>query len=385
MLFLEILKFIIVLSFLVIIHELGHFLFAKLFGVHVEEFGVGYPPRAKTLFRFKNTIFSLNWIPFGGFVKLEGEDGEEMAKKNHSPSPTPARPTSIGVPFYKKSVPTRLLIILVGAAVNFLFGVFAFSLYFSVKGIPELAPNPRIAEVMINSPAATSKVPANVDIKGLQIGKEFVAINNVDDAVNIINEHLGEHVTLVTTGNCVEVQCDQHEQKFDVYLRKKSETPADQGSMGIRFEPVVVQKFYPWPEMPVRGAVYGTKQAFYLIYFILNGLKQIAHTAAQGQVPKEVAGPVGIFTQASKAGFFSHGFLELVNFAGILSVNLAVMNVLPIPALDGGRALFILLELLVGKKNIQKVEGYANYGGFALLIGLIILVTMKDIGNLLHP
>jgi len=385
MLFLEIFKFIIVLSFLVIIHELGHFILAKLFGVHVEEFGVGYPPRAKTLFRFKNTIFSLNWIPFGGFVKLEGEDGEESAKKNPASAQAPTRPVSAGDPFYKKSIPARLLIILAGAGVNLLFGVLAFSLYFSVKGIPELAPNPRIAEVMANSPAAASKVPVNIDIKGLEIGNQFVVIHSVDEAIATINQHLGEHVTLVTTGNCAELQCDQHEQKFSVYLRKKNETPTDQGSLGIRFESMVLQKFYPWPEMPVRGAIYGTKQAFYLIYFIFDGLKQIAHTAAQGQVPKEVAGPVGIFTQASKAGFFSHGMLELLNFAGILSVNLAVMNVLPIPALDGGRALFILLELLVGKKNIQKVEGYANYGGFALLIGLIVLVTMKDIGNLLHP
>jgi len=116
-----------------------------------------------------------------------------------------------------------------------------------------------------------------------------------------------------------------------------------------------------------------------LSYLIVTSLGQIVGNLFHGHVPQEVAGPVGIFKQASQAGFFSHGVLELINFAGLLSVNLAVMNVLPIPALDGGRALFIILEKIIGKKRVQLFEGYANYGGFALLMIMIVLITLKDI------
>jgi regulator of sigma E protease len=393
MILLPILSFVFVLSFLVIIHELGHYFTAKFFNVHVEEFGLGYPPRALKLFALGSTLFSLNWIPFGGFVRMEGEDGgeenidlvTEPHQEEHPSDVPPARGSE--QPFYKKSIPARLMIILAGASVNFVFGVLAFSIFFSVKGIPQVLSNPRIGEVAVDSPAAKSHVPVNVDIQGVQIGEKFYDTASTETVSTLISEHLGEHVTLVTTGPCAgadKPDCDMHLQEFDVYLRKESETPEGQKALGITFEPVVIQKFYPWPEMPLRGAVYGLQQALILSYLILTGLGQIAQTVVHGHVPAEVAGPVGIFSQANDAGFFSHGLFELLNFAGLLSVNLAVMNVLPIPALDGGRVLFLILEVFVGKKRIQKIESYANYGGFAVLLFLIALITLKDVGNLFH-
>ncbi len=370
---LEVLQFISVLSFLVVIHELGHYFSAKWSKVRVEEFGLGYPPRVKKLFTYGGTIFSLNWVPFGGFVKLEGEEGD-------GPSDAPAKgsPKEEG-PFYEKSIPVRLYIILAGAFINFLFGIVAFSIYFSIKGIPTLLPTPRIGAVSENTPAAQAQLPTNVDIKGIRVNDKFTYTASVEEVIAAIDAHQGEHVVLITSGACEEVKCDSRLQEFEVYLRSKAETPANQGALGIRFQPVIEHVFYPWYEMPIRGAIYGTKQAIGLGYFIVLSLGDIVQGLMRGKVPADVAGPWGIFTQGSEAGFFSSGLLELLNFAGLLSVNLAIMNVLPIPALDGGRAFFILLELFVGKKKLAKIEQRANYGGFVVLITLIILITIKDI------
>jgi len=354
--------------------------------VHVEEFGIGYPPLAMKLFEFAGTVFTLNWIPFGGFVKLEGEEGppEEGAEAEVGADKSNVASTSLDQPFYKKSRIKRLAIVAAGAGVNFLFGIVAFSIYFSVKGIPAVLPQPRIAQVAPGSPAAESNIPTDVNITGFIINDQKVETKTADEVIAVVNQHAGEHVTLLTTGHCNEATCDaQNPQQFDVYLRRKDETPAHQGSLGIEMQPVVIQQFFPWPEMPLRGAWYGIQQTFYLSYLILQGLGQLLSQAAHGHAPADVAGPIGIYSQANKAGFFSHGLFELLNFAGILSVNLAIMNVLPFPALDGGRLLFILLEMVIGKKRVQKFEGYANYGGFALLLFLIVIITIKDIGAII--
>jgi len=132
--------------------------------------------------------------------------------------------------------------------------------------------------------------------------------------------------------------------------------------------------------MPFRGTWYGIKQAVGLGYLIIQALFQmVVQLAVTGQVPKDVAGPVGIVYEAQQGNIITDDFWSNLGFAGMLSINLGVMNLLPIPALDGGRALFILLEKIFGKKHIQKIEAYANYGGFALLILLILMITYKDI------
>jgi regulator of sigma E protease len=384
MLFIQILFFLVILSFLIIIHELGHYLFAKFFKVKVEEFGLGYPPLALKLFTYAGTLFSLNWIPFGGFVRMDGEEGgEEQAEEQKTTKSKTSTSTSLGEgPFYAKPRLARLAIVLAGAAINFLFGILAFSIFFSVKGIPNLLPNARISEVAQDSPAAQSGIPTNVEIRELKIGEQTYPIHNTDEVVSLITQHTGEHITMTTSGPCQDLKCDEQTAAFPVYVRTQSETPAGQGSLGIRFEPVVEQQFFPWYEMPFRGAVFGTQQALTLVVLIIQSLGQIGSNLFQGHVPQEVAGPVGIFSEARKAGLFSHGFLEMLHFAGLLSVNLAIMNVLPIPALDGGRAVFMLAEIVIGKKRVQKYEGYLNYGAFAVLLALTFLITIKDIRQL---
>src|SRR5258708_6286119 len=313
--------FILVLSFLVVIHELGHLLMAKLFKVRVEEFGLGYPPRAKKLFSWAGTVFSLNWIPFGGFVKLEGEDGPEKS--------TSVVKTKNGLaPFYAKPAYARLAIILAGAAVNFLFGIFAFATYFSATGIPTLVPQARIGFIADNSPAAAARIPVEVTITAIRIKESMTQIHDSSEVIALVSEHGGEKVTLITTGHCDGVQCDPKQQQFEVYIRKKNEVPPEQGAIGIGFENVVVPKFYPWYEMPWRAAWYGVEQAAFLVVYTITQLSEMIVGITHGVASQGVSGPVGIFQQANDAGFFSKVFLVILNLSGLISVILAIINFL---------------------------------------------------------
>jgi regulator of sigma E protease len=373
MIILSILIFALILSFLVVIHEIGHFVVARFFKIRVEEFGLGYPPRALKLFEKWGSLFSLNWIPFGGFVKMEGED---------TPPPEKLKPaswkndrTKEGA-FYEKSARARLAVILAGATVNFLFGVLAFSAVFSLSGIPSGA---IIDATMEGSPAQQAGVPTHVAITGITTNGTYQPIATSFEVIQVIQKHRGETLTLHTQGPCQGTNCQSTNQDFSVYVRTSTETPEGQGSLGVAFN-ADYYKFYPWYEMPGRGMVYGLTQALLLGRNILQALSlMMSNLVTKGIVPAEVSGPVGIVHEASRSGLFNQGPLVILFFSGMLSINLAIMNVLPIPALDGGRAVFILLEKIIGRHRIQAIEGYANYGGFVVLIGLIILVTARDI------
>jgi len=378
----QIILFVFVLSFLVIIHELGHYLVAKWQKVRVEEFGIGYPPLALKLFSIKETVFSLNWIPFGGFVRLDGEEKPRSDEIVDEKKSTKVEQLNGSVPFYAKGRLSRLAIILAGATVNFLFGIVAFSIYFSVKGIPELLPDPRVGAVAIDSPVAKANLPIGVNLMGFEYNNSFYKTSSIAEVTGFTSQHLGQEVVIVTTGQCNEALCNESMSKFPVKIRTKAETPANQGALGVTFHPVIISQFYPWYQMPFRGTQFGLEQALLLSQLILSSLGAIFLGLFRGQVPTDVAGPVGIFTQAQSAGFFSGDPFELLNLAGKLSVNLAIMNVLPIPALDGGRAFFILIESVVGRKRLGKIEGYLNYVAFGLLLSLTLLITLKDVGSI---
>ena len=370
--FLQVIAFLGMLSFLVIIHELGHYLTARFWKVRVEEFGLGYPPRAKALFKRGMTVFSLNWVPFGGFVKMEGEEtpeeGQAVSNKQLSGKEEGA--------FYQKSKRVRLAIISAGALVNFIFGVIAFSTFFSLTGIPEVSP--RIKELLPGGPAEAIQLPTNVNILKIGVdGKEF-EIHSVQEAVEIISTRPGQKITIVTTGPCQEEKCEGNIQSSTLTIKPKEADPA-KGEVGIRFDTVVTQRFFPWYQMPFRGAWYGTQQAFFLSRLILEGLGDMFQTLLRGSLPKEVGSPVKIFVEGRKAGIFDQGPLIFLNFAGIISINLAIFNILPIPALDGGRAALILAEGIFGKKHINKWENYINYGGLIFLLSLMVVVFAKDI------
>ncbi len=361
---------IVILSVLVVIHELGHFFVARWRGVTVEEFGLGYPPRAKALFTWKKTLFTLNWVPFGGFVRLAGEDSSSEAHEKNSP---------VKGLFYNASPISQLLVILAGAAVNFVFGIVIFSGLFSYTGIPMPIDEARIGEVAPGSPAAVAGVPKDVTVTGLVDSTGLrVPISTFSDLVNAVGQRKGQDVTLQTTGLCQGYVCAESQHEYKVRVRTDAETPAGQGSLGVLWGVAYVH--YPWYQMPFKSTWYGFEQATYMGRQILQALGQmVSQLVIQGTVPQEVAGPVGIIHQAQTTGLMQQGFVNILFFAGMLSVNLAIMNILPIPPLDGGRAVFILLGTVIHKRHMAKVEYYANYGGYVALLLLIIAVTIRDV------
>lgn len=362
--------FIIILSFLVIIHELGHFIAAKWAKVKTDEFGLGYPPRVFKLFRWKNTDFTLNWIPFGGFVRMQGEESnqEEHAEKQ-----------KLKGQFFQAGIFQKLIIILAGASVNFVFGVIAFTIVFSKIGIPEEIPDARVGIVSQNSPAAQAGLPEDVNIIGVKYEEQEFLVSNPQEVIDKVYELRGKNITLMTTGVCVQNVCEDVIYEYQIYVRTQEETPQNEGAMGIAFDPVIY-KFYPALEMPFRSAAYGVSQALALGWQIVQAFSGIiTNLFVRGQLPQDVAGPIGIVHQASSLGIFEEGWLTVLSFAGMLSINLAVMNVLPLPPLDGGRAVFVILESLLTKKRTQKIEYIFNYGGYILLLGLIVMITIKDV------
>lgn len=371
---------IFIISFLVIIHELGHFFAARSAKVNVKEFGLGYPPKIAKLFTWRGTDFTLNAIFFGGFVRLEGE---------HGPDPEEIGQVEIKKdewgPFYTKTARQRLKIVLSGVVVNILFAVLSFSAAFSFIGIPqEITDQVRIGTVMDGSPAAEASLPENVNIVEIKTEQQSYQIGTFREVQQAVEENRGRTLTIVTTTECEDLTCSDTTQQFEVYARTQDETPEDQGSLGIVFQNVVFVH-YPWYEMLFRGTWVGIKQSFALGYLILQALADMfIGLITQGQVPEGVAGPVGIVHETQQGNIITRDFWNDLGFAAMLSLNLGVMNLLPIPALDGGRALFILLEKLVGKKKIQKIEPYANYAGFVILILLIVFITIQDIGRIIQ-
>ncbi len=361
--------FIVILSFLVIIHELGHFFAAKFAKVKVDEFGLGYPPKAFKLFNWQKTEFTLNWIPFGGFVRMQGEEGYKKGDNKTGQ-------------FYQATILQKLIIILAGATMNFLFGVLAFSIIFMKLGIPKLTSDARIGVVVQDSPAFQAGLLPQTNIVALQVKDQarFV-VTSVDALIIELAKHKGETVNIFTTGICDNLKCDATEQQYQVYLRTDEEIPDGQGSMGVVFDPVVYLH-YSWWQMPFRALVNGFKQAGFISLQIVYAFRDIIVNVFVGKsMGDAVAGPVGIIHQAQKTGLFEQGFLTILSFAGMLSINLAVMNVIPFPPLDGGRALFIALGGVVRKKKkyLDKFEYYFNYAGYILLLSLIVLVTFRDI------
>lgn len=379
----EIIIFILILSVLVFIHELGHYIFAKRNGIRVKEFGLGYPPRLIELFKFQGTIFSLNIFPLGGFVQLEGEDGPEdlISKKDKE------KKYIFGKPFYLAKTSSKLITVLAGIIFNILFAVLVFTIIFSRTGIPKPYLNQvRIAEVMPGSPAAEAGLETNSRIFAVNIDGQWQEIKKIVEIQDLVAAKLGQKIVLRTSNQCVDYECsDAAIFEKEIYLRTEAETPSDQGSMGVVFKEYDYQK-YPWYQMPFYAALYGLRQAFELAILIILALASLVRDLAQGKsVADQVAGPVGIVHQASVYGFFDGGFWSILNFAALLSVNLAVMNLLPIPALDGGRAVLIILERLFPKAKIKEFSYYANYIGFIILILLMVVISFNDLWQIFQP
>jgi|GEM_PF-276552 len=363
---------ILTLSVLVIIHELGHFLVAKWAKIKVEEFGLGYPPKIKTLFRLFGTEFTLNMIPFGGFVRMTGENSSDLkAKERLLPGE-----------FYYASKVKRLCVIYAGVITNLIFGVLAFGLVFLQTGIPSVVERPRITEVFPHSSAQLAQIPVPVEILGFEVDDKMEGVSDIKSVQDFVANHSGQKVKLVTTGRCQKLECESVPQKFEIYVRTKEETPANEGQLGVVFDQTVLL-FYPWHEMIYRSIYHGFSQAFFLSKLILETLSQNTGNIFKGEFKNELAGPIGIVDQVYSIKLFQFDWLTKISFAGMISVNLALMNFLPIPPLDGGKGLMTVLEFFIGRRRSLRLENVLSYGGYFILVGLLVAITAQDLWKII--
>ena len=344
------------LSLLILVHELGHFLAAKFFGLRVDEFGFGLPPRAWGK-KIGETIYSLNWLPFGGFVKIYGEDtaGEtSFMRTSDAPEVRPQGPPRSDLTIlapersFSTAVPwKKSLIILAGVFMNFLLGWFLISTGF-ILGTPD---GVIITEVSPGSPAAEAGLMA-----GDKILRVDIPILDPNQFIKFINENAGEELVITVTPRLTPLE---GEGALGVALTGGG------GKLGP-FE-AVTQGFLVTVNLIVLILVtFGT-----LIAGIFTGTADLTG----------VVGPIGIFGVAASTGAL--GFVYFMNLFALISINLGVINVIPFPALDGGRFLFILIEKLKGSPIPVTFERAVNGIGFAILILLMVLITIRDVQNIL--
>lgn len=364
-----IIVFIFVLSILVLVHEFGHFIVAKKFGIRVEEFGFGLPPRIFGK-KYGETVYSLNLLPIGGFVKLYGEEGEVTGEdKDRS--------------FTGKSKIIRTLVIVAGVVMNFILAILIISFIFT-QGI--LVPTNRvhIESVSQGSPAKNAGLLPGDVIWEMANEKENKVIKNSEDLISFTNKNLGSKLRL-TLFRCVQgkpqgenISCKtglgQEELKISLIPRKES--PKGEGAMGVAISNLE-EKRYSIIEAPIKGTLEVIQLSSLMFTAIIQLLWRLITMA---QVPSDIAGPVGIAQITGQALKF--GPMAILQLLGFLSLNLAVVNILPIPALDGGRLLFIGIEAIFGKKVRPKVELAAHQIGMIVLLALILLITLNDVRRL---
>lgn len=346
---------LLIFIILVLIHELGHFLAAKYFGMEVEEFGFGLPPRIWGK-KIGGTLYSINALPFGGFVKIHGEEETEDSDKSSEKNSDRA--------FYNYPKKQRLVVLSAGVLMNFLLATLVIS-YIFTKGVYMPSDMVRIEEVMPNSPAEKS---------GLKIGDTINTVNGK----KIINTEVFRKEIDKNKGKKVRIGFIRKDENGRVLVAAaigipRVKYPIDQGPFGVAISQFEL-KTYPWYQAPF----YGLKEAFILSWQMVSGLGIILwRLVTMAEVPKDVAGPIGIGQITGQA--IKYGFMAVVQLLGLLSLNLAVINFLPIPGLDGGRAVFVILEKVIGRKVRVKIEQRAHQIGLLFLFSLAILVTINDV------
>jgi regulator of sigma E protease len=339
---LTIVSFVGVLVVLIIAHELGHFLSAKATRVKVEEVGLGFPPRLVSMQRGE-TRYSLNAIPLGGFVKMAGEEDPKV-------------PGSLA----SKSIAARLLVLSAGSLMNFLLPLLLFSIAFMVPH------NVVFGQVVVEEVAPASPASgAGIEPGDMLLEVNGTSVNNIGDLHRYLQLNLGREVNLLVEHS------DSTFEEFQVIPRWQP--PEDEGAIGVAVKilsPTIVRQHYPfWQAIPM-----GVGECIDTFVLFKNAIISMVIGAA----PTVIAGPVGIAQLTGEVA--QAGFSPLLEFAAFLSINLAIINILPLPALDGGRIVFVLLEwALRGRRVPARTEGMIHLIGFAMLIAFLLAVTYQDI------
>ena len=364
-----ILAFIIALLILVVVHELGHFLTAKLFSVKVDEFGIGYPPRAKKLFTWKGTLFTLNWLPFGGFVKIFGEDSED----GENATPRDTKHSFEYQKFWK-----RALIVIAGIVSNVILAMVLYSMSFSIgflgaqSDFPgSIAVSPQrvlITDVLPGSPAQEAGLQSGDSVISLSSGTDTDTPSTTEDLTDFVHAH-------GTTPLSITILRDRESKT----LVATPQAGLSNGMPGIGVDIAEASQirlpFFPAIKMGVEYTFYEFKTIIVTVVALIGGI-----FGAGQNIIGDVSGPVGIAKFAGTA--LSLGFGSFLSFMALISVNLAVVNLLPFPALDGGR---LILECFAsnGKSRIpKKAVNLVNQIGFLILIVFMLYVTYHDILHL---
>lgn len=349
-----IIVFIVILATLVLIHEFGHFIAAKKNGIKVEEFGLGFPPRVWGK-KIGETLYSINLLPIGGFVKVFGEEYHEDA--GDIPKEDKKRAFVYQHPIKK------LAVLFAGVIMNFLLGWVIIS-YLFTQGVPTPVDNVIVEQVVPGSPAAQA---------GLQVNDVLLEINNQplktpDDLVKLTKQYGDQTVPL---------EYQRNSQKLETVITPRKNPPANQGSLGVVITNFVEKK-YPWYTAPY----YGLRHSAIITTTIVRELGKTLGSLLSFQNTKiDVTGPIGIAQYTGQAiKFGNNAVLELT---ALLSLNLAVVNLLPFPALDGGRIVFVMYEWVTRRRIPAKFEQYMNLFGIITLLGLSVIITYFDILKLL--
>lgn len=362
---LAIIIFILILSFLVLIHEFGHFIVARRGGIGVSEFGFGLPPRIWGK-KHKGTIYSLNWLPFGGFVKLVGEDSLDR-KRDAKNS------------FQTKSLGRRMVVVLAGVFMNFTAAVLVFYVILFIQGfkvgLPPLFADHKFR--FVNQSTRIVVVPlvdslagkAGVGAGDLIERAGGVPIQTAADLQTVIRRSEGVPVvfTLLSSNN----------QRRQVTITPKYDEKSRAPAIGVGIDEFIELNYQTLPQKLFAGFAHSYNLTDYSFRYLGKVIGYSISHRDFSRVSQNVSGPLGIAQITTQAVAF--GPIAVLQVVGLLSLNLAIMNVLPIPALDGGRFLFLVIEAVTRKKVYPAVEKWTHTIGFAVLIGLIVLITYSDI------
>lgn len=344
------------LIILVFLHELGHFWTAKKFGVKVEEFGFGYPPRIWGK-KIGETIYSVNLLPFGAFIRI------------------PEEPSSESSSFFAKPLWQRFLIIFNGALMFWIVAAILFTFVFAIGAPTVIDDKESIANAKVQISSVAPKSPA--EEAGIKAGDSIVkvgsselgvwSINKVKELQDFVNENKGNEITLTI---------QRGKQVFDIKVVPRVAPPEGEGALGVGLVRTGL-KAYPFYQAPLQGI----KATFWSTFYTLEAYGQVAIKLFK-KMPAgvEFMGPVGIvgiLSQGAQMG--ASYFLQMIGF---LSINVAIINLLPIPAFDGGKLLFLGIEAVRKKPVSRKIEEKVTGVFFVLLVILMVFVTFKDIRRL---
>lgn len=381
----SIIIFIIVLGVLIFVHELGHFIFAKKTGMLVEEFALGFPPRIFS-FRKGETKYSLGLIPIGGFVKILGEeyDDPKLSVPNQSEIDRQVgqegkenqKPKNYERRFTNRPKWAQALVLVAGVSFNLLLAWVLISIGF-ISGLPVAVDefetssisNPQLIllNVLPDSPAGQAGLKVGDKILSLEVNSEVV---HGTDGSEVIENFIASH-----GGQEIDLSYERGAKTISTYVTPQEGVIEGKPAVGVSFGMVGVVKFNFF-----RAVWEGLKYTLSLTLATAVGLALFLKGLVTGSADlSQVSGPVGIVTMVGDA--FSFGFVYLLSFVSFISINLAVINLIPMPALDGGRLLFVLIEKIKGSPIKAKVANLLNLIGFALLILLMVVITFSDVAK----